>query len=184
MSRILSAEPLGLRQSVEEHESPSETPEVEEFELVLGRRQVASVTFLALMILAVFSGVSFLAGKGISSSKEAVSQPAPLPQPPPAPAIEVTTAPAPLLPPPEVPLFAEPVPKAIYIQMGAVEKGVAVIFAEGLRKRGFDAFVASGPNGKVFRVLIGPFRNAEAYQTAKKAVGDIGLDNFARQYQN
>ena len=59
-------------------------------------------------------------------------------------------------PVPEAPLFAEPKAGSVYIQMGAVEKGVSVIFAEGLRKRGLPAFVAPGPSEKIFRVLIGP----------------------------
>ena len=83
----------------------------------------------------------------------------------------------------EAPLFASPVPQAIYIQVGAVEKGVAVILAEGLRKHALDSFVAPGPSEKTFRVLIGPFPDAEAYQKARSIVAEIGLANFARRYQ-
>jgi cell division septation protein DedD len=68
--------------------------------------------------------------------------------------------------------------------MGAVEKGVAVIFAEGLRKRGLPSFVAPGPNERIFRVLIGPFPDQAAYQHAKDTVEQIGLSTFARRYQN
>jgi cell division septation protein DedD len=67
--------------------------------------------------------------------------------------------------------------------MGAVEKGIAIIFAEGLRKRGFDAFIAPGPNEKVYRVLVGPFRSAEAFQVAKTSMDQIGLSTFARRYE-
>jgi cell division septation protein DedD len=83
----------------------------------------------------------------------------------------------------EAPLFATPVPQAIYIQVGAVEKSVAIILAEGLRKHALDSFVAPGPNGNVLRVLIGPFPDAEAYQKAQNIVDQIGLANFARRYQ-
>jgi cell division septation protein DedD len=83
----------------------------------------------------------------------------------------------------EAPLFANPNPQAIYIQVGAVEKGVAVILAEGLRKHALDSFVAPGPGTKSYRVLIGPFADAEAYQKARNIVAEIGLDNFARRYQ-
>jgi len=48
-------------------ELPAETPE--EFEIVLGRRQIASVLFVATVILALFSAVSYLAGKSISPKK-------------------------------------------------------------------------------------------------------------------
>jgi hypothetical protein len=67
--------------------------------------------------------------------------------------------------------------------VGAVEKGVAVILAEGLRRHALDSFVAPGPSAKTFRVLIGPFRDAETYQKARNIVSEIGLDNFARRYQ-
>src|SRR6185369_16116948 len=110
---------------------------------VVGRRQVTAFGFLALALLVVCSGGAYLAGKAIST-REASAQPAitieaqPAPIPPPA------TVPAPK-PAAEAPLFAEPNPKAIYIQVGAVEKGVAIVIAEGLRKHALETFVAPGP---------------------------------------
>jgi len=166
--------------------SPESGPE-EEFELVMGRRQIAAITFLALVLVAVCSGASYLAGKAMSALEEPVQplikleQPAPLPVVPlPVPILEATIVPAPAA---EVPLFASAAPKAIYIQVGAVEKGVATVIAEGLRKHALDAFVAPGPNERVFRVLIGPFADAGAYQKARNIVDQIGLASFARQYQ-
>jgi cell division septation protein DedD len=82
-----------------------------------------------------------------------------------------------------LPLFSSTVSQAIYIQVGAVEKGVATVIAEGLRKHALDSFVAPGPSEKTFRVLIGPFPNAEAYQKAQNVVDQIGLASFARRYQ-
>jgi hypothetical protein len=84
---------------------------------------------------------------------------------------------------PQAPLFADPVPGAIYIQTGAVEKGVATVLAEGLRTHGLDGFVAPGPTGTIFRVLIGPFHNEQGYKQARETVDSIGLQNFARRYQ-
>ena len=161
--------------------SIDETEQPEEFELVLGRRQVASVTFVILVLLAVFSGVSYVAGKAGPPRKIETPVKVSVPEPPSIPVVQATIArPAAAA---EAPLFANPVPKAVYIQMGAVEKGIAVIFAEGLRKRGFDAFAAPGPNEKVFRVLVGPFRSAEAYQVAKTSLDQIGLNTFTRRYE-
>jgi cell division septation protein DedD len=171
----VTPDPASLDESVQ-----PEAVEPEEFELVLGRRQVASVTFVILALLAVFSGVSYVAGKAGPPRKVETPVKTAVPEPRSTPLIEATIArPAAA----EAPLFANPVPKAVYIQMGAVEKGIAVIFAEGLRKRGFDAFVAPGPNEKVFRVLVGPFRSAEAYQVAKVSLEQIGLSTFARRYE-
>ena len=164
--------------------------ETEDFELVVGRRQAAALTFLALVVVALCSGASYLAGKAIAPREEA-----PVPmiklEPAPAPATEATlvppmfpsvtvASPAPVL---EAPLFASPVAQAIYIQVGAVDKGVATILAEGLRKHELDSFVAPGPSEKAFRVLIGPFPDAAAYQKAQAVVDRLGLASFARRYQ-
>jgi cell division septation protein DedD len=165
----------------------------DDFELVVGRRQVAGLTFLVLVVVAVCSGGSYLAGKAIAARHEADQPEIKIEQPPvpavaaalPAPMIEASIVPPPvrLKPAAEAPLFGDPVPQAIYIQVGAVEKGVAVILAEGLRRHALDSFVAPGPSAKTFRVLIGPFADAEAYQKARNIVSEIGLDNFARRYQ-
>jgi hypothetical protein len=195
MQRILVFEEQPTQPEVEPRFS-EDGPEGE-FELVVGRRQIAAITFLALVLVAVCSGASYLAGKVMSSREEPVPPTIVLEQPPaPSPtasAIEATIvpssaapgqgAPAAVKPAAEAPLFASPVAKAIYIQVGAVEKGVAIVIAEGLRKHALDSFVAPGPSEKTFRVLIGPFPDAGAYQKARNIVDQIGLASFARQYQ-
>jgi cell division septation protein DedD len=169
---------------------PEEADSEEEFELVVGRRQVAGLMFLALVVVAVCSGGSYLAGKAIAARVEPseqeikIEQPiAPSPTPAAAPMLEASIVPPPATPKAEAPLFASPNPQAIYIQVGAVEKGVAMILAEGLRKHALDSFVAPGPGTKSYRVLIGPFADADAYQKARNIVSEIGLDSFARRYQ-
>jgi len=175
-----------------------------EFEIVLGKRQLASVLFVAVVILVVFAALSYLAGKAASPKKAEVAAPA-------APALQATiiraedlpkgiiesalepnsvasldanpAAPAGSLAAPEQKVFADPAAGSIYIQMGAVEKGIAVIFAEGLRKHGFDAFVAPGPNEKIFRVLIGPVTDHDAYLRVKDNLDAIGLSTFVRRYR-
>lgn len=168
-------------------EPPSISREVdseEEFELVMGRRQVAAITFLALVTVVVCSGGSYLAGKAMSAQEEPIEPVIRLEQPAvpdPTPMLQATIVRAPAA---EAPLFANPNPKAIYIQVGAVEKGVAVVIAEGLRKHALATFVAPGPSAKTFRVLIGPFADVAAYQKARDVVAEIGLDNFVRRYQS
>ena len=171
-------------------EADASRPETEtaEFEFVLGRRQAASVGLVVTVLVAVFSGVSYTIGKTMSPapamSAGVASQAAAAPVPAPLPVVEATIAPGPLpLGTSDGPLFAEPVPGAIYLQIGAVEKGVAQLWAEGLRTHGLHAFVASGPSERIFRVLVGPFRDQPAYQAAKKMVDDLGLTNFAKRIQ-
>src|SRR6185295_5303009 len=139
MQRILELD--AQPQSVDEPVSPEPGYgfKTEDFELVMGRRQVAAFAFLALVLLVACSGGAYLAGKAISAREERsikIEQPQAT-APPAAPILEATiahpaaptdVAPVPK-PVPEAPLFANPNPKAIYIQVGAVEKGVAIVIA-------------------------------------------------------
>jgi cell division septation protein DedD len=158
------------------NEEPQESAE---FEIVMGRRHVASALFVATVAIVLSCTVSYLAGKSLSTKKTVVVEKI---VPIPAPAVSTPAVKTEAVP--EPPLFAEPVTGAIYLQMGAVEEGIAVIFAEGLRKRGLQSFVATGPNEKIFRVLIGPFPDQAAYQRAKDSVTEIGLATFARRFPN
>jgi cell division septation protein DedD len=142
----------------------------------------------------VFSAVSYLAGrtaapkaKQLAPRAAAASAPAPA-----TPVIEATTSVLPAEPglpiakrdsKPEPPMFAEPLPGAVYIQMGAVDKGIAMVFAAGLRRYGFDGFVAPGPSEKIFRVLIGPLPDPDSFRRAKAAVDALDLGTFGRRYQ-
>ncbi len=191
------AQPPGISQPVQvpaELEEDARVPEPadepsEEFEIVLGRRQVAGVLFVATVIVVIFSAFSYLAGEMASPRKAApaaaaqvptpVATPAPAIQPDPLLQADVTTE-AP--PKPEAPLFANPKIGSVYLQMGAVEKGIGLIFAEGLRKHGFDSFVAPGPNDHIFRVLIGPLRNPQEFERTKQAVDQLGIGTFGKKY--
>lgn len=173
---------LNILTREEAHEIPVPQPiefveqsEPGDFELVLGRRQLASVLFVATVLIAMFSAVSYLAGKSYTPPPKVIERVEIRPVPaPPAPAAAVK---------PEPPVFADPRNGALYLQMGAVEKGIAVVFVDGLRKKGFDAFVAPGPNDHIFRVLIGPLDDPPAYQRVKQSVDQLGLSTFARKYQ-
>lgn len=178
---------LDLHGRLDKAEEPSEVApefvaESTEFEFVLGRRQIASLLFVATVVLMICVAISYLAGKSMSAKAPAVAPAATVvvrePDPPP---IVLNQEPAPAV---EAPLFADPKNGSVYIQMGAVEKGVSVIFAEGLRRHGLAAFVAPGPSEKIFRVLIGPLPDPAAYVKAKDTVDKIGLATFARRFPN
>src|SRR5579862_3921916 len=160
MLNILAQESLAHEAS-----EPESASEVTDFEIVLGRRQLASVLFVATVLVAVLSAVFYLAGKA-ASPKPAVAAtamaPAAVPAAP-APPVIAVAPPAPVIAVPPVqppaqqsPLFGEPLSGAVYIQIGALEKGISQVLVEGLRTHGLAAFVASGPNDKIFRVLVGP----------------------------
>jgi cell division septation protein DedD len=160
--------------------------EPEEFEIVLGRTQLASVLFVATVVIAVLSSLSYVAGKSLAPPPKKVEIIRTVSVP--APAVVTPSVQASAVKPepdvkPESPILGEPHEGPLYLQMGAVEKGIAIIFAEGLRKHGLEAFVAPGPNENIFRVLIGPLADEQAYQKAKQTVAAIGLTTFARRYQ-
>ena len=233
------------RSSHPERPSQKDTPE---FELVIGRRQIASWLFVGTVLIAVFSAAAYYIGK-LSASNclgaladqtvpyVAPAMPAATIVPPgeqpaldssagqPPNARSATAAAASAAPPvvsarpglpagesessrgfqgniisvgpvagsitalsappvlAEPPIFAEPQPGTLYLQMGALDKGIAIVLAEGLRRHGFTSFVAPGPTEKIFRVLIGPLANQEAYKRAKAEVDAIDLSTFARRFQ-
>jgi cell division septation protein DedD len=165
--------------SVEDQAPLIEAPQ--EFEFVLGRRQVASLLFVSSIVLMICIAASYVAGKSMSPrTVAAASAPVVVREPDPPP-IVMNQEPVPVQAPP---VFATPKAGSVYIQMGAVEKGVAVIFAEGLRSHGLASFVAPGPSEKIFRVLIGPLPDPAAYTRAKEIVDQIGLSTFARRFPN
>jgi len=159
-------------------ESEVESVEPSEFEFVLGRRQIASVSLVVLTALAAFTGVAYMVGKSSAPPAEKsafVAAPVPIVQP----VVAVKSA-APL---PEAPLFGIPEKDHLYLQLGSVERGFAVLMVHGARKVGFPAFVAGGTNPNVFRVLVGPFQNQAEYQAAKGLFISMGLDTFSRKYE-
>jgi cell division septation protein DedD len=211
MTSILNLE-FQAPPEVEPLEAPEQDPAPEpptgtsEYEIVLGRVQIASWLFVGVIAVAVCSSLAYLAGETITAKKTArtaaipavISKPVDAPVPVPAPAATPAELPqASILVPPKTdlasivktankpapPLFAEPGAGKVYLQIGAVERGMAMILAEGLRSHGFDSFVAPGPNEKIFRVLIGPLQDPQAFRQAMAAVGALDLATFARKYQ-
>lgn len=186
IDRVVSIEEGRPENRTELDAGPEPQPEESgEFEIVLGRTQIASVLFIATVIVVVFSAISYLAGKSlVPKAPVPVAAAAPAPAPVIAAPAVIVKEPEPVEPQtaPERAIFADPKNGVLYMQLGAVEKGMAVIMTEGLRKRSLDAFVAPGPNDHIFRVLIGPL-DATAYQHAKEAVDALGLSAFARKYQ-
>jgi cell division septation protein DedD len=151
-----------------------------EYELVMGRAQIASWLFVGVIATAVCGSLAYLAGEAVAAKTvpvvAAAPVPAPLPQASLLPKAEPSTKPM-------RPLVGEPEQGKVYLQVGAVERGMAVLLAEGMRVHGFDAFVAPGPNEKLFRVLIGPLPDPEAFRQAMLKVDALDLATFARKYQ-
>ena len=189
----LSATPgLGSVENLaREPEQDTATESPSEYEIVLGRAQIASWLFVGIIAAAVCTSLAYLAGETIAANKApAISRIADAPVQASRPS---ATAPqTSIRVPPNTdlasimksvpPIVAEPEVGKLYLQIGAVNRGMAMILAEGLRSHGFASFVAPGPNGRIWRVLIGPLPDRQAYRQAMAAVNALNLANFVRTY--
>jgi cell division septation protein DedD len=77
------------------------------------------------------------------------------------------------------PSVVQPIPGQIYIQVLALGKPEAELLAEVLTKKGFNAIVAPGPNERLFRVLVGPAKDAG---DAGKIKGDLEQAGFKQAF--
>jgi hypothetical protein len=186
MTSILNLESYPPPGAADEQQAGLESSS--EYELVLGRTQVASWLFVGVIAVAVCGSLAYLAGEMVAAKR--VPRPAAVVVPAPVvPAVPAALPEASLLAKaepvtkPTRPLVGEPEVGKVYLQVGAVERGMAVILAEGMRVHGLDAFVAPGPNDRVFRVLIGPLVDPEAFRLAMLKVDSLDLATFARKYQ-
>jgi len=186
------------REPIEQDPAPqavSAAAATSDYEIVLGRAQIASWLFVGVVAVAICSSLAYLAAEKITAKKIAAASRPALPIAPPS---QVATSPvagsvelpaASILATPTTnqrpagPLFAEPEMGKVYIQIAAVERGMSMLLTEGLRSHGFDSFVAPGPNDKVFRVLIGPLPDPAAFRQAMVTVNSMDLANFARKYE-
>ncbi len=194
MTSILNLETRDLAEvkpcEAAEQDPPSQAlSESTDYEIVLGRAQIASWLFVGIIAIAICSSLAYLVGERVAADNAATLS---MPAPPPAPAAPPISA-TPNLPQasilvredprPAAPLFSEPETGKVYIQIGAVERGMAMLLTEGLRGHGFDSFVAPGPNDKLFRVLIGPLPDPAAFRQAMVTVNALDLASFARKYE-
>jgi cell division septation protein DedD len=134
-----------------------------------------------------------MVGKASAPTPVQASEPASIEQPIPVlPSLpeltsDVVAAPAqaalePVQVPMEPAIFGVPERDKLYLQLGSLERGFAILMVHGARKLGYPAIVSNGTNPNVFRVLVGPFQKSEDYQTAKALFTSMGLDYFSRKY--
>jgi cell division septation protein DedD len=79
----------------------------------------------------------------------------------------------------------DPTPGQTYLQVVAVARPDAELISETLLKRGFSALIAPGPkeNDKLFRVLVGPLKDAAEMASVRTALEAAGFKNpVVRKY--
>lgn len=82
-------------------------------------------------------------------------------------------------PEPASPTPGEPQPGSTYLQVAAVARPEAELFVDVLAKKGFHAIYAQHPDQpKLYRVLIGPFRDAAAIAQARADLNKAGFKGF------
>jgi cell division septation protein DedD len=159
-----------------------------DYEIVLGKPQIASLMFLAVVLLVVFSSLAYVVGrKNTSSVEPAPAQPAKVAPTVQAPvqAIPVSkpeVEPKPIAAVGELPVEGTPVVGLNYWQIGALDRGYAVMMVHGLRSQGLTAMMAEGPSSKIFRVLVGPLKDTQESNEIRAKLEESGLTVFLRKY--
>jgi len=115
------------------------------------------------------SGVSSSGTNPVSRSPAEAQTAAATPAPPSAPAAAAS--------------YPEPAPGQTFLQVAAVSQSEAEFVADVLKRKGFAALVAPGPNERLFRVLVGPLKDAEEIAKTKKALEEAGFRSaYVRKY--
>ncbi len=90
---------------------------------------------------------------------------------------------APLAEPAGKPSFDEPRPGQTFLQVVATTRADAEFVAETLAKKGFHTTVAAGPSPALFRVLVGPTKDAADLTETRVRVEAAGFKNsYVRKY--
>jgi cell division protein FtsN len=170
------------------------TREDGEFEVLLGNRQLLSVFFIVVILLAVFFTMGYVLGRSSGPASVAVRPAAPSP-PPAAEKPASTFAEVPAAPPVVPPVVdaapkAEPKPAApsgpvtgeTYLQVIAARGPEAELVKGVLKKKGFRALIAPGPTDAVARVLVGPFTDTNDMLKTRTGLEKAGFKPIVRKY--
>jgi cell division protein FtsN len=177
-----------------------------EFELVLGNKQLLSVFFIVVILLGIFFTMGYVVGRNSSPvdtarrtdtygrqnapsaipasaspvRREATAESATAERSVPVAPKSETAAQKPIEIPPVT--VSQPQIGQTYLQVLAVAKPEAEVLAEVLAKKGFRALVAPGPNDRVFRVLVGPAKDATDTGRLKSDLEAAGFKPFVKKY--
>lgn len=161
-----------------------------EFELVLGNKQLLSGFFIVVILFGVFFTMGYVVGRnssparapasasfddigkvpsGGARSEVRVREPVQTPEPEsPAPAAQTAKEES----------AAAAGTAHTYLQVLAVKRPDAEVVLETLRKRGFPAVIAPGPNDTIFRVLVGPYKDTTGIGKVKADLESAGFKPF------
>ncbi len=184
-----------------------------EYELLLGNRQLLSMFVIIVVLLGVFFALGFFTGKntapstvlaskqsdaeipkssvpspkispatgdgnptpGVTSSAESTPATQPVPESPsPAKPDHLTSSPAD---------SAEPEPGQTFLQVTAVARPDADLIAKTLNAKNLATRLAPAPSGGLFRVLVGPSKDAADLARLRTALEQVGFRSpIVRKY--
>lgn len=155
--------------------------------LELGPRQIAAGLFLVVILIGLSAGAAYMAGRsawtmpsrGTSTTQSFAADASP------APAAAPASAAVPAHPERvrAASYFRVPQPGQVFLQVVAVDRGPAEVFAEYLTRRGFSTQVAEGPDARSYRVLVGPLADDRQIEPLRASLEAAGFQPFIRRYR-
>lgn len=121
----------------------------------------------------------------VSPPAEPAPPVAPKPVPPPAVASQPAPAPPPVVVKPSGGYEPTPVEKLTgntYLQVVATERTKAVETCDKLAQKGLPALIGDSPSDGIFRVLVGPIRNASDIGGYQALINEVGFQPFVKKY--
>ncbi len=79
--------------------------------------------------------------------------------------------------------FREPNAGQLFLQVAAADRGVAEVFAEYLTRKSFPCQIATGPDERSYRVLVGPIKGRKQRGVLRSGLETSGFNPFLRQYR-
>ena len=106
-----------------------------------------------------------------------------------APAV-IAAAAAPVTPAPAgLPAVAPPKPTSVdrlkgntYLQVAAIDRGMAEVTYEMLTRKGLPVLIGDSPSEGIFRVLVGPIRDMADVPKHQAALNEAGFQPFIKKY--
>ncbi len=167
---------------------------IRDFTLELGARQIALVLFLAVVVMGSFSAMAYIVGRAVLPVSGAPAEEREIDTVGPEKVLVVDPAgeeaPSPAARPEAARVastadshFREPSPGQLFLQVAAADRGVAEVFAEYLTRKSFPCQVASGPDKRSYRVLVGPIQDRKELGTIRTGLEASGFNPFPRRYK-
>lgn len=148
------------------------------FEMVLGNRQLAAILILLAFLMGVIGSIAYVAGRLVGPVQAQVAAD-PLANQSAMIVVDPLPLPAKAQADPPAPRLIQPASGQVFLQVAAVDRGMAEVTAQYLARKGFDAGIAFGATPNEFRVLIST--GNDAIRTRAR-LEDSGFHSFVRKF--